>query len=317
MIDGASARAQRLDPVQAVVGGGDEARAPAVELVGDVLGRGEDDAVGGVAADGQVLDRDAVAVHRDAVEARAAAAVEDDAVAIGAADDDVVLARSDDHLLAVGAGADAHEVAGLGGVDGGLDRRVLLGDVARRPALAAAAARRARGRARAAPAMPAACAARITWAPPWGRSGAARGTWSGKRWEARVQRSSHPAPIASARPASLSGLEPGEREGATGKDAPHAPSTMPVPSTTRSWRSTSLVVLGIGVVARMSVKTDIDFFLSGPVAARLDHRVWPSSPPTSARWRSSAWPPTAPSTASPPSTSTGSAPSRRWSSWAS
>jgi hypothetical protein len=60
--------------------------------------------------------------------------------AIGAADDDVVLARSDDHLLAVDAGADADEVAGLRGVDGGLDRRVLLGDVARRPVLASAAA---------------------------------------------------------------------------------------------------------------------------------------------------------------------------------
>ena len=107
---------------------------------GTSLGGVKTIAVGGVAADGQVLDGDAVGVHRDAVEARAAAAVEDDAVAIGAADDDVVLGRSDHHLLAVGAGADPHEVPGLRGVDRGLDRRVLLGDVARRPALAPAAA---------------------------------------------------------------------------------------------------------------------------------------------------------------------------------
>jgi hypothetical protein len=79
-------------------------------------------------------------VHDDAVEARAVAAVEDDAVAVGPADDDVVLALSDDHLLAVDAGTDPYEVAGLRGVDGGLDRRVLLGDVARRPRLAPAAA---------------------------------------------------------------------------------------------------------------------------------------------------------------------------------
>ena len=140
MIDGAAAGAQSLDPVQPVVGGSDEARAPPVELVGHVSGRGEDDPVGRVAADGQVLDGDAVRVHRDAVEARSAAAVEHDAVAIGAPDDDVVLGRSDHHLLAVGAGADPHEVPGLRGVDGGLDRRVLLGDVTRRPALAPAAA---------------------------------------------------------------------------------------------------------------------------------------------------------------------------------
>ena len=32
------------------------------------------------------------------------------------------------------------------------------------------------------------------------------------------------------------------------------------------------VVLGIGFVARLSIKTDLDFFLSGPLAAGVDHR---------------------------------------------
>ena len=33
-----------------------------------------------------------------------------------------------------------------------------------------------------------------------------------------------------------------------------------------------VVVLGIGFVARLAIKTDLDFFLSGPLAAGVDHR---------------------------------------------
>jgi solute:Na+ symporter, SSS family len=71
-----------------------------------------------------------------------------------------------------------------------------------------------------------------------------------------------------------------------------------------------VVVLGIGYVARLSIKTDLDFFLSGRslpawvtglafIAANLGALE---------RW---GRPPTAPSTASRPCTTTGSVRSRR------
>ncbi len=76
------------------------------------------------------------------------------------------------------------------------------------------------------------------------------------------------------------------------------------------------VVLGIGFVARLSIKTDLDFFLSGrSLPAWITGLAF--IPPTWARWRSSARPPTAPSTAWPQCTTTGSVRCRRWCSWAS
>ena len=76
-----------------------------------------------------------------------------------------------------------------------------------------------------------------------------------------------------------------------------------------------VVVLGIGFVARLAIKTDLDFFLSGRslpawitglafIAANLGALEILGRPPT------------APSTASPRCT-TGSGPSRRWCSWGS
>ena len=76
-----------------------------------------------------------------------------------------------------------------------------------------------------------------------------------------------------------------------------------------------VVVLGIGFIARLSIKTDLDFFLSGrSLPAWITGLAFIAA--NLGALRSSGRPPTAPSTGSPPCTTTGSARCRRWCSWA-
>ena len=114
----------------------------AAAVAGDAV---PEDAVEGVIARGEVLDRDGVGEDVEPV-GTDELAIDDDRVAVHAADHE--RRRGDRHLLGVRPAVHEHEVAGGGGIDGGLDRRILrghgAGDAARRgdrrrPALGATA----------------------------------------------------------------------------------------------------------------------------------------------------------------------------------
>jgi solute:Na+ symporter, SSS family len=77
-----------------------------------------------------------------------------------------------------------------------------------------------------------------------------------------------------------------------------------------------VVVLGIGLAARRQVHTGLDFFLSGrSLPAWITGLAFIAA--NLGALEILGLPPTAPSTGSPPCTSTGSGPSRRWCSSAS
>ena len=129
VVELAAGRVEGVQPVRAVVVRGHVAGPVAGEGEALAVVAGEEHAVRGVVPHGEVLDRDVVGEDLDAVLALELA-VDDDLVAVEAADGQAL--GLDGDALVVHPRRDEHEVALLGGVDRGLDGRLVLGDGDRR-----------------------------------------------------------------------------------------------------------------------------------------------------------------------------------------